>query len=121
MGEVIYTIKKFLVTLNTTNHEQVKVGQGKKKGVAGLLNKRRSSFAHTIIRVPEDDTPVSIGLGHGGSRIKRRKHLVRGFVWGKNTRPIEEQRWVKPYWRGAQEVGVVDRSHYDVKNMRKAA
>jgi hypothetical protein len=43
-------------------------------------------------------------------------HLVRGYVYGKNTRPLAEQRWVKPYWRGDKELGVVATpEHYEVR------
>lgn len=116
IGEAIYSVKKFLVALNTENLEQEKV-EGRPWKAS--LPKKYRHYAHTIIRIPDDDTPIHTGTGRGGAGVKRRKHLVRGFIWGKNTRPKEEQRWVKPYWRGAQEVEVKERTHYVVKAPRK--
>lgn len=116
-GEAIYALKKFIVSLNTADILKEKVA-GKKAPASTPFKKRR--FEHTIVTVPYDDgerDDRSFATGGSGEAtgIKRRKHLVRGFVWGRNTRPVEEQRWVRPHWRGSQEVGVVEHGHHVVK------
>lgn len=114
-AEAIYSLKKFIVCLNTEDIVREKVDG--KPFKAGLPKKFRQ-YEHAIIRVPLDtfdDRYVEPGSGTGR---KRRKHLVRGYTWGRNTRPVEEQRWIRPFFRGSQEVGEVVRDHYVVKSPR---
>ena len=104
-GEAVYALKKFLVTLATRQAITECVDRKKSAG----LPKRFRDYPHTIIRVPLDETS-----GHTDPRAagpKRRKHLVRGCTWGKNTRPLEERRWIAPFFRGSAELGEVTRSH----------
>lgn len=68
----------------------------KLKGSKAAMNKRRKKHKRRdnplVIRIPS-----SFSRGSGdGSRKTPRMHIRRGFVWGKNTRPIEEQRWHAP-------------------------
>lgn len=116
IGECIYGVKKFLVALNTDDliTERVRVPPGHKQSV----DKRHRLYEHTIIRIPMDDGGEGGDLGTGGAGRKRRCHLVRGYTWGKNTRPVEEQRWIKPFWRGDRSVGTIERSHYVVGGKR---
>jgi hypothetical protein len=108
LGEAVYGVKKLIVTLAASNtlteHHSGRPG----KSNSG----RRSRYDYTTIRVPIDNSDVE--SSGGGSTGKRRMSLVRGYVWGKNTRPIEEQRWVKPFWRGNAELGVINREGYKV-------
>jgi hypothetical protein len=75
--------------------------------------KQNRQYQHTIVRVPLDTTEPRESEARGPSGT-RRKHLVRGYMWGKNTRPQAEWRWIRPFWRGSAEVGIVERSHYVV-------
>lgn len=112
-GEAIYSIKKFLVWLATDDYVREKVeGQPFKPS----LPKKYRQYEHLIIRAPVemDERAPGSGAGQGTGR-KRRKHLVAGYIWGKHTRPLEEQRWVKPFFRGSQEVGEVTHSHRVVR------
>jgi hypothetical protein len=94
--------------------ERVRVPPRHKQSV----DKRHRLYEHTIIRIPMDDGGEGGDLGTGGAARKRRCHLVRGYTWGKNTRPVEEQRWIKPFWRGDRSVGTIERSHYVVGGKR---
>jgi hypothetical protein len=109
-GEAIYAVKKFILTLATEGPEQETVsGKPFRKG----LPHRHRQYQHTFVRVPLDRTQSSHG-GSGGLSPRRRKHLVRGYLWGKNTRSRDQWRWIKPFWRGSTELGTVKRSHYVV-------
>lgn len=114
LGEAVYAFKKLLVTLNAQSLSIDKVSARKDRG----SGPRNRSYDHSIVRIPLD-TPTTTSSSHpseaaSDSSIKRRKHLVRGFVWGKNTRPTEQQHWVRPYWRG-NETALNERSHYVVE------
>lgn len=114
-AEAIYSLKKFIVCLNTEDIIREKV-EGRPFKAA--LPKKFRQYEHAIIRVPLDtfdDRYVEPGTGGGR---KRRKHLVRGYTWGRNTRPVEQQRWIKPFFRGSQEIGVIERDHYVVTAKR---
>jgi hypothetical protein len=112
LGEAIYSYKKLIVTLNTSNHKSEYVMAPPRKA-AGV---QRRFYDHHIIRIPIDyEAPIEPS-GPGLPGRPRRMHLVRGYVYGKNTRPLAEQRWVKPYWRGDKELGVVATpEHYEVR------
>lgn len=109
-GEAVYSLKKFLVCLETENIIREKVEGSPFK--AGLPKKHRK-YEHSIIRIPTDVTEASGGQGTG-TGAKRRRHLVRGYIWGRNTREADQQRWIKPFWRGSKEV-IETRSHYELK------
>jgi hypothetical protein len=115
-GEAIYSLKKFIVCLNTADIVRERV-EGRPHKAS--LPKKFRQYEHSIVRVPLDHADGEDRGGDGdGSGRKRRKHLVRGYMWGKNTRPVIEQRWIKPFFRGNQEVGEVVRDHYVVKSRR---
>ena len=107
LGEAIYSVKKFIVTLATKDSVRERV---RAKPQKARIPKKFREYDHTIIRVPYDRVE-SEALGLGGSGRKRRRHLVPGYWWGKNTRPIDEQRFIYPYWRGSQEIGIIDPAH----------
>lgn len=102
MKEVVYAVIKFIVTLATpqTIRERVEAARAR-SGKAG-----RRDYEHTIIRVPSYVPEPGPGEAQG-TQGKRRMGLVAGYVWGKNTRPVAEQRWIAPHWRGDASVGVV--------------
>lgn len=96
-GEAIYALKKFIVTLAAEEIERESI---KGKPTKASIPKLYREYDYTIIRTPvERDENGEIVIEPSGRR--RRKHLVRGYVWGRNTRPLDEQRWIKPFWRGA--------------------
>jgi hypothetical protein len=118
LGEADYAFRKFIVTPGSggiecehvpTHHLRSGQSHYQDFGVANA----RSGYAYTIIRIPHE--PVSTGEGSRRSGTRRRRHFVRGFVWGKNTGPREEQRWVAGYYRGSAKLGDVYRSHYEVR------
>lgn len=112
IGEALYGLKKFVVCLNTEQLviDQVPAGRGRGVGT------RQREYAHTIVRIPLEPTlPASEGGGAKEEGKRRRRTLVRGFVWGKHTRPPEEQRWIRPHWRGDASLGTVERSHHVVR------
>jgi hypothetical protein len=109
-AEAIFAVKKFIVTLSTRGTERERV-----KGGNHALNMkpRGRKYPHTVVRIPTDySAPVE---GQGISGQYRRMHIVRGYTWGKNTRPLAEQRWIQPFFRGREELGEVIRDHYVVK------
>jgi hypothetical protein len=113
LSEAVYSFKKMIVTLNTANQHYDKiVGKtvGNKKWDG---NPRSRPYTYTVVSVPYDDTGAAGNRGESGSGIKMRKQLVRGYVWGKNIRSKEQQHWVRPYWRGENEI--VERTHYEVR------
>jgi hypothetical protein len=79
---------------------------------------RTKPYDYTVLRAPVEYVGAA-AEGTRGPGTPRRMHLVRGFQWGRHTRPIEEQRWIKPHWRGDESVGVVRRDHYRVAGDRK--
>lgn len=107
-GEAVYAVKKFIVTLGSRGAERRRV-----KGGNHALNMkpRGRDYPHTVVRIPTDySSPVERdGKGTGGFR---RMHLVRGYMWGKNTRDLNEQRWIEPFFRGRAELGEVVHDHY---------
>jgi hypothetical protein len=109
--EAMYACTKFLVILSTTNHIQEKdPGKPFKQRIPYQFRE----YPHTLIKLPERVTWGKEKSGKG-TGAKRSFHFVDGYVWGKNTRPREEQRFIYPYFRGSQEVGVVERTHTEVR------
>jgi hypothetical protein len=113
LGEAVYGVKKFLVTLATEQAERASV-PGKRWSPGAPKRTRR--YDHTIVRVPLD-APHSVSGESGDDPIpqgRRRKHLVRGYMWGRNTRPTAQQRWIKPFWRGDADLGTLHHEHYEI-------
>jgi hypothetical protein len=110
-GEAIYALKKFLVVLATEDLVRENV-EGKPWKAS--LPKLHRQYPFSVVRVPLERSGAGEALVGADGR-KRRRGLVRGYMWGRNTRPLEEQRWIKPHWRGSQELGTVERSHYTVR------
>lgn len=108
-GEAVYAVKKFIVTLATRGVEKTQVKGGRHDT---NITPRGRRYPHTVVRIPMD---YSSAKGSGGHGQHRRMHLVRGYVWGKNTRPLNEQRWIDPFFRGMEELGTVEHSRYVVK------
>lgn len=111
LQEAMYAYKKLIVTLNTSNHISERIPLPARKPNNG----QRRAYEHHVIRIPIDYTMPS-EPGTGGQQKRRRMHLVRGYIYGKNTRVLEDQRWVKPYWRGDKELGAVTtEQHYEIR------
>lgn len=108
--EAMYACTKFLVILSTTNHIQEKdPGKPFKQRIPYQFRE----YPHVHIKIPDR---VSWGKGEGkGKRGPMGFQFVDGYVWGKHTRPREEQRFIYPYFRGSQDVGVVERGHTVVR------
>jgi hypothetical protein len=116
LGQADYAFRKFIVALGSGGIERHEVAND--RPVPGVERpnvgpqKPRGNYPYTIIRIP--DEPVSDGSGLS-TGLRRRRHFVRGFVWGKNTRPRDQQRWVAGYYRGAADLGEIERSHYEMR------
>lgn len=115
LGEAVYSYKKLIVTLASTNPEIERV---RPKGEAGGDSRHRA-YDHRIIRIPLDTDPSERSGPSKGTGVRRRRHLVRGYVFGRFTRPVEQQHWVKPYWRGDRELGISQHSHYELRAARR--
>ena len=116
LSETDYAFRKFIVTLGSGGVEREDVvtersaaGGNSREGSDAVPTGR---YNYTIIRIPND---MLFSDSKSGTGRRRRRHFVRGFVWGKNTRPREEQRWVAGYYRGSAELGETERSHYEMR------
>jgi hypothetical protein len=109
-GNAVYSLKKLLVSLAT--EQVIKERKNPPKVVGGGKVGKSRRLPYTVVRVPLDDE-ISVGASTG-TGTRRRKHLVRGYVWGKNTRPVEEQRWIKPFFRGSREHGEIQHTRVEV-------
>jgi hypothetical protein len=113
LGEAIYAYKKLIVTLGSTNPVIERKQAGPRRGG----DPRHREYDHQIIRVPyeyvEPREAVTSTIGTATATAPSRRRLVRGYVYGKNTRPVEQQRWIKPYWRGVGDIAPP--THYEVK------
>ena len=105
-GTPIIAVREFLFALATKQSQRVSV-PGRSPGQAGDLG-----YAYTIVTVSEVVT--ASGQRLAGNGPKRRLHPVRGYIWGRNTRPLEEQRWIAPFYRGDCARGVVSHEAYRV-------
>ena len=88
---------------------------GSAKGGSSRKKRREWDQGYTIVRVPlswipkEKDTRTSVDPGGAGSIPGSvlptgrwvRPHVRRAHMWGKNTRPVTEQRWVEATLVGA--------------------
>lgn len=102
-GAVVYSVKKFIVTLAAQQTVRERVEPPR---VRGSNSGPRRGYAHTVVRVPTYIPEPGAGEARG-PQGKRRMSLVSGYVWGKNTRPLDEQRWIAPFWRGDASLGLV--------------
>ena len=120
LGSAGYTVKKLLVTLAARGTVVEKSPPLPRAASRASLPARARRYPYTVIRIPEDDPdPSEIREGHGGGGGKpRHKILVRGYIWGKNTRSKDQQRLIAPYWRGrdeAEDAVPAGRDHYEVR------
>lgn len=110
-------LQKFIGTLAASNTVRER-GETKRREVLKGRNptsKRGKDFKtviypYTHVGPPIDDTVPADASGHQ----PRRRHLVRGYTWGKTTRPKDQQRRILPYWRGQGEV-TETRQHYELR------
>jgi hypothetical protein len=114
LGQADYAFRKFIVTLGSGGVEREGVLAEHLRSGEKRIDRGMRKYPYTIIRIPNEVAPHSNSGPITGTR--RRRHFVRGFVWGKNTRPREEQRWVAGYYRGSAELGQLERSHYEMRN-----
>jgi hypothetical protein len=116
LAQADYAFRKFIVTLGSGGVDREDI-QGDSPAVGGKPSGGRKlpgTYPYTIIRIP-NDLESGANSHMPGTGARRRRHYVRGFVWGKNTRPREEQRWVAGYYRGSAELGEMERSHYELR------
>lgn len=117
-GEAVYSYKKMIVTLNIEKLELERVKVGKTKGHWNG-DPRTKPYDHTIVRVPFETRPTRTANGEpSGDPAPRRRTMVAGYQWGKHTRPRDQQRWIKPFYRGDASVGTVVRDFYKVEGSR---
>jgi hypothetical protein len=111
-------LEKFIATMAASNTVR-EPGETKRRTARpgrDPMSRREKDFKTVIygfthVAPPADDT---VPVEAGGYR-PRKRHLVRGYTWGRNTRPKEEQRWIAPFWRGRGEV-VAQRAFYEVRS-----
>jgi hypothetical protein len=112
IGSTNFAIKQFVVTLAT---EQAVVERKISGGYGSSVPKTRRNLDYTDVRIVIPGERGEPGTGPEGHHGKRRLHLVAGYMWGKHTRPRDEQRWTAPFWRGDRALGVVGHDHYEVR------
>lgn len=110
LGEAVYGVKKLLVTLASANPEREMIRANRK------AEGRYRDYDRQVIRVPLEtptyDGQPGAGVRHAGK--PRRARLIRGYTWGKNTRPPSEQRWIAAYWRQQVFIHEPKPTHYQV-------
>lgn len=111
VGEVLYAVLKFIVVLGAKGTER----ERRQRAVRGNSRKDNpKDYPYTIVRVPLDyAAPGSEWITTGSTHQPPSRHFVRGYQWGKYTRPPEEQLWVDAYWRGHGEEK--PNRHYEVR------
>lgn len=84
----------FLLSTAGVAKEKVQPAGGT-QGKKSKAQRRKAPVPHTIVRVPLHYQPASAGQGQGNGTSGRwvRPHVRRAHMWGKNTRPVEEQHW----------------------------
>lgn len=89
-------------------HKQVAGGRPPASFRPKRLRKRHEhpQFEHTIIQL-EVDAPDPSQTGRSVFQPRKRLHQVRGF-W-RHYRKSGKKVWVKPHWRGDENLGVVKR------------
>ena len=100
LSEAIYSYKKLIVTLGSTNPVVERHEAGPKRGG----DAKHREYDHQVIRVPYEYIEPGDGTGTVTGRKVQRKKLVSGYIYGRHTRPVDQQRWIKPYWRGVGDV-----------------
>ena len=80
---------------------------------------RHHESNRAIILTPSYAYPATplrpqIAAGQAAARAAAATSFAASYG-AKNTRPREEQRWVAGYFRGAAELGEVERSHYELR------
>jgi hypothetical protein len=98
--EAVYSLKKLLVTLATKQAIEERVTPPRAPNAP--RERRADDSPYLLVRTPLDEQ-LSSSMTVGG-RTTPRKHLVSGYVWGKNTKPRNQQRWIKPFFRGSGEL-----------------
>jgi hypothetical protein len=106
-GAVAYAAKKFIVMLSSTG---IVIEERRPKPILYGKNQREGVFRNRpyhYIRVPfgyevnEDGTRKRhASQADNADAAPRKAHWVRGHIWGRNVRPIDQQRWYSPYFRG---------------------
>lgn len=110
LGGPLHAVKQLIVTLATKQAEVTDIA-GKPWKPKCPLKLREYGFKTVQIKVAGQTQAEA----HAATGRRRKLELVRGYMYGKNTRPREHQRWVAPYWRGDESLGVTMRDHYEVK------
>ncbi len=100
---------ELLFLLSTQGVVKDKVlASGGKPSKQKAAQRRMSARDYTVVRVPmrylQDDKTDGTGGGGSGGRWVR-PHVRRAHMWGKNTRPVEEQHWRDACLVGAAKVG----------------
>jgi hypothetical protein len=88
-----------LVALLVTKGTEVEAVPQIPKGLTaprGVHTKRQWEKKFPVVHFIRVSNKPSNGVGNGGAGTKKRMHLRRGHVWGRFSRPVEEQRWVPP-------------------------
>lgn len=99
----LHSIRQFIVTLATAQARIEHIPGRRWKPKQPI---RTREYAHRVLRI----APAPHEGGHGdGEGHKRGLYFVSGYIWGKYTRPKEEQRWIAPQWRGDVKYGVVSK------------
>jgi len=107
----LHSVRQFIVTLATAQAD-VEIIPGKPWKNKQPVKTRE--YDHRILRILlPGETRHSIG-DHEATGAKRKLHFVSGYIWGKNAKPKEEQRWIAPYWRGDAAHGVSLTRHREI-------
>jgi hypothetical protein len=107
----LHSVRQFLVTLATAQAD-VEVVPGKPWKRKQPIKTRE--YEHRVLRILlPGETRHSVGESQS-TGARRKLHFVSGYIWGKNTRPKEEQRWIAPFWRGDVKEGVSLTRHREV-------
>lgn len=92
---------ELLFLLSTAGVAKQTIREGGAKGQKKQKGQRRlSDRDYTIVRVPLLFAEPAGQDGAGGGNWVR-PHVRRAHMWGKNVRPVEEQRWVDAVLVGA--------------------
>ena len=113
-GKMGFALRQLLVTLATPQASKEVITVSRHNETKPITERH---YSHTVVRVKFDKQLASHGHAEGtgeGSGGKRKLHLVAGYIYGKHTRPREEQRFVQPFWRGDIRLGIVDHERYEV-------
>ena len=114
-------LQKFIGTLAASNTVRER-GETRRREVRKGRNptsKRGKDFktvvyGYTHVSPPLDDSVPPDASGYQPCK----RHLVRGYTWGKNTRPKDEQRRIEPFWRGRGEQAD-PRQHYEIRTAKE--